>query len=107
MTVTSGRDRIDFPHITLTLSEGSDSWRTWFQSLVTGDNDDKLGKNGELVFLAPDIATELGRVRLFNLKMMMIQTLKVPTASDPVNTVVIRLSCDHMAFDWKTTTSAR
>ena len=106
MTVTSGLKRIDFPHITLTLSEGSDAWRTWFESLVTGDSDDKLGKNGELVFLAPDMATELGRVHLFNLKMMMIQTLKVATASDPVKTVIVRLSCDHMTFEWKTKPSA-
>jgi len=107
MTVTSTRDRIDFPHITLTLSEGSDSWRAWFQSVVAGGDDDKLEKNGELVFLAPDMATELGRVHLFKLRMMMIQTLKVATASDPTNTVIVRLSCDHMAFDWKTTPSAR
>jgi len=106
MTVTSGRDRIEFPHITLTLSDGSESWRAWFQSLVIGNNDDKLGKNGELVFLAPDMATELGRVHLFSLKMMIIQTQKVATASDPANTVIVSLSCDHMEFDWKTTPPA-
>jgi hypothetical protein len=38
--------------------------------------------------------------------MMMIQTLKIATESDPANTVIVRLSCDHMAFDWKTTPSA-
>jgi len=82
------------------------SWRAWFQSLVTGDNDDKLGRNGELVFLAPDMATEAGRLHLFKLRMMIIQTQKVATASDPADTVVVRLSCDHRAFDWKTTPSA-
>jgi len=106
MTVTSGPDRFDFPHITLTLSEGGDSWRDWLQSLVTGNDDDKLGKNGELVYLAPDMATELGRVHLFGLKMMIMQTKKVATASEPVNTVVVRLSCDHMEFVWKTTSAA-
>src|SRR5262245_3107276 len=61
--------RIEFPNLAITLAEiGADTWTDWFDDFVLeGNNGADREKTGSLVFLAPNRATELGRINLFNL----------------------------------------
>lgn len=54
----------EFSNLKITLSEASaKTWQQWHEDFVIrGNNDDGEEKSGSLVFLSPDLKTELGRV---------------------------------------------
>jgi phage tail-like protein len=59
--------RIDFPNLSVTIADGptAASWRAWFEDfVVNGNNTSAQEKSGAIVYLAPDLKTELGRVLL-------------------------------------------
>ncbi len=90
--------KLDFPNLRITLAEaGAATWTAWFDDFVLkGNNDESAEKGGRIVFLAPDLKQELGRIELHNLG---IFALRHPApAAEAVSRVVAELYCERMEF---------
>ena len=101
-TITSKAGVPQFPNLTVTIgSAGSESWAQWFQSfVVAGNNGDGQEKDGEIVFLAPDQQTELGRVRLIQEGIFGLE-YENAGAPEAMRSVKGSLYCERMEFEWK------
>lgn len=92
--------RIDFPNLRVTITDGPSAvtWRSWFADFViAGNNGDGKDKNGALVFLAPDLKAELGRVVLHNVGIAALR--QVPqSANEAVRRLAADLYCERMEF---------
>jgi hypothetical protein len=100
--VTSKAGSAQFPDLAVTVGQtGSESWIQWFESFVLGGNHgDDQEKNGEIVFLAPDLQTELGRVRLIQVGISGIEYVNAG-APDAMRSLKAQLYCERMEFEWK------
>jgi hypothetical protein len=89
-----------FPNLRVTMTDGpaAASWQSWFTDFVIdGNNDDAKEKNGALVFLAPDLKAELGRVVLHNVGISALR--QVPAgATETVRRLASDLYCERMEF---------
>jgi phage tail-like protein len=88
--------KLDFPSLRITLVEaGAATWAQWFDDFVLkGNNDESKEKRGRIVFLAPDLKQELGRIELYNVG---IFALRHPVATgDQVARAVADLYCERM-----------
>ncbi|HAB15512.1 MAG TPA: phage tail protein [Verrucomicrobiota bacterium] len=93
--------RVQFPNLRITLggvnSPQLSSWAEWFDDFVVkGNCDDSREKNGALVFLAPDLKTELGRIGLFNLGIFRFAPAKVEAGTDTIARTMADLYCQRM-----------
>jgi phage tail-like protein len=88
--------KVDFPNLSVTLSEAGDAtWVDWFQDFVVkGNNGDAAEKSGRIVFLAPDLKAELGRIELHNVGIFALR--HPPSAAETVSRVVAELYCERM-----------
>jgi hypothetical protein len=95
LTIASGSP-VDFPALRVTLAASSQqSWADWHEEFVVqGQNDDTHEKSGVIRYLAPDLATELGRVELFNLGIFRLVPVPAP-GPDAVARVVADLYCER------------
>ena len=100
--IGQGRDivkepgKLDFPNLRVTLAEaGAATWSQWFDDFVIkGNNDESKEKGGRIVFLAPDLKQELGRIELLNVG---IFALRHPASTgDHVARAVAELYCERM-----------
>jgi hypothetical protein len=97
--ITRSSNGLDFPDLTITLSEaGSDQWDAWHQEFVErGQNDAGHEKAGTLTFLAPDMNTELGSVKLGGLGLYRLAPETTTTQSgDMIRRLVAELYCQRM-----------
>jgi hypothetical protein len=87
--------KIEFPNLCVTTAESTiATWESWFQDFVVkGLNDDAKEKSGAIVFLAPDLKTELARVKLFNVGIFALRR-----AVRSVRHVTAELYCERMEF---------
>jgi len=88
---------IDFPKLNVTFSQGTaTSWVNWFEDFVIkGNCAEGDEKNGSLIFLAPNLKNELGRVNLYNLGIVYLaqnQTL----SQRQIRTMTVELYCERM-----------
>jgi phage tail-like protein len=90
--------KLDFPNLGITLAEAGDAtWVAWFDDFVLeGNNDESKEKGGRIVFLAPDLEQELGRIELHNLGIFALR--HPPAAAEAVSRVVAELYCERMEF---------
>jgi len=60
--------KIEFPDLKITLATSSiATWSAWFDDFVIkGNNGSDNEKNGRIVFLSPDLQTELGEIKLIH-----------------------------------------
>jgi hypothetical protein len=60
---------VDFPNLAITFAASTlASWQQWFNSFVVkGNNSDSEEKSGRIVFLQPDLKTELGVLQLHHM----------------------------------------
>jgi len=90
--------RIEFPNLRVTIADGptAATWRTWFDDFVIkGKNETSNEKSGAIVYLAPDLKTELGRVVLHNVGIFALRR-SPRTSSDAVSTLTAELFCERM-----------
>jgi T4-like virus tail tube protein gp19 len=88
---------VDFPPLRVTLSASTQqSWVDWHEEFVIeGVNDDAHEKSGTLSYLAPNLATELGRVKLSNLGIVRLASESGAQSQDAVPRVVADLYCER------------
>ena len=100
LTVTGAQaGRTDFPDVSVVLAEPSaDSWFQWHEDFVVkGKNDSSGEKSGSLDFLAPDLKTKLGTVRLSGLGIHRLAREQQPEgASTQVARLEAQLYCQRM-----------
>jgi hypothetical protein len=87
--------RLEFPNLRVAIAEaGAATWTAWFEDFVIkGNNDDAHEKSGAIVFLAPNLKDELGRVILHNVG---IFALRPQAATEKIARVVAELYCEQM-----------
>jgi hypothetical protein len=94
---TSPRTRkIDFPDLKISLSANfSEGWHEWFDDFVIhGNNGDDRERKGTLVFLSPDLQTELGRIDLHHLGIFALSPDESGTGD--INKLTAELYCERM-----------
>ena len=89
---------IEFPNLSITLAESAAAtWIDWFDDFVVkGNNGDDREKSGSLIFLSPNLQTELGRVNFFNLGIFKIGSPKAHAADERIHRVTAELYCERM-----------
>jgi hypothetical protein len=89
---------LDFPNLAVTLAESAAAtWIDWFDDFVVrGNNGDDREKNGSLIFLSPNLQSELGRVNFFNLGIFKIASSKADAGTDRVSQIRTELYCERM-----------
>ena len=90
---------VRFPNLRVTMADGPTAagWQTWFDDFVIkGSNDASHEKSGAIVYLAPDLKTEIGRVVLHNVGIFALRRHPVSSGSEAVRTLVAELYCERM-----------
>lgn len=92
--------KIEFPNLRVTTAEAAiATWESWFEDFVlNGENDDSKEKSGAIVFLAPDLKKELGRVGLFNVGIFALRTARQQAHEESIRRVTAELYCERMEF---------
>ncbi|MGZ4354398.1 MAG: phage tail protein [Gaiellaceae bacterium] len=92
--------KLEFPNLRVTMTEtGIATWESWFEDFVIkGNNDDSKEKSGAIVFLAPDLKTELGRVELFNVGIFALRAARQEAHDESIRRVTADLYCERMEF---------
>lgn len=90
--------KLEFPNLRVTMAEtGIATWETWFEDFVVkGNNDDSKEKSGAIVFLAPDLKSELGRVKLFNVGIFALRGAAQQAHDESARRVIAELYCERM-----------
>jgi hypothetical protein len=90
--------KLEFPNLRVTIT-GVDAgpWVDWAEDfLVKGNNDEVHEKQGAIVFLAPNLHDELGRINLYNVGIFALR--RVATSTAQIAHVVADLYCERMEF---------
>ena len=91
---------IEFPNLRITLAESdAQSWVDWHEDFVVkGNNDESREKNGALVFLSPDLKTELIRISFANLGIFRLAPAMSAGEADAIQRFTAELYCERMEF---------
>jgi hypothetical protein len=91
------RWKINFPDLKVYIAPPAQDWIDWHKDFVLdGHHGEKNEKNGRLLFVAPDLETELAWVDLHNLGIFRLSTES--GAAHQAGLVVAELYCEWMAF---------
>jgi hypothetical protein len=92
--------KLEFPNLVISLAQtGGQSWLDWFEDFVIrGNNGQENEKNGSLVFLSPNLQTELARVDFFNLGIFKITDGPQEAGSDSIARHTASLYVERMAL---------
>jgi len=90
--------KLEVPNLRISLAESSaKTWAAWRDDfLVKGNNDDSQERNGKLVFLAPDLKSPLGEIRLFNLGIFRLEPEAQSAGAQQVARMIAELYCERM-----------
>lgn len=93
--------KIEIPNLRVTLAANhAQTWLEWFDSFVVkGNNTTSNEKSGALIYLAPDLKTELARVKLFNMGIFRLAREKVEPSSEKARRLVADLYCERMEWE--------
>ena len=89
--------KLEFPNLKITFPETiAQTWEAWFEDFVIkGNNGDANEKEGALVFLTPNLKTELAQITLHNLGIFALR--RGPIANDAaVRRMTAELYCERM-----------
>lgn len=92
---------VQFPNLRLSISQADlQPWTDWAESfIVQGQNGDNAEKSGAVVFLAPNMKDELGRITLSNCGIL---SLTQPAAeAEKISRFEVELYCEKMAMEYK------
>jgi hypothetical protein len=89
---------LEFPNLQVTLSEASaQTWYDWLSDFVVlGRNGQDKERDGAIVYLSPDLKTELGRINLFSCGIFGLNSQKVEAGSENIRRVTADLYCERM-----------
>jgi hypothetical protein len=95
-TVSPGA--LEFPTLSVSVADDSaQTWAAWFDDFVVkGNNDPSKEKGGAIVFLAPDLKTELGRVILHNVGICALRHPLQGSGAEQVFRLTAELYCERM-----------
>jgi hypothetical protein len=87
-----------FPDLKVTLAEQSaGSWYQWYENfLLKGDNGEDREKDGALILLSNNLQQELARIRLYNMGLFSLGSVKSDADGSGVARVVAGLYCERM-----------
>lgn len=92
---------VQFPNLRLSISQADlQPWADWAESfIVQGQNGDNAEKSGAVVFLAPNMKDEIGRITLSNCGIL---SLTQPGAeAEKIARFEVELYCEKMAMENK------
>jgi T4-like virus tail tube protein gp19 len=93
--------RVEFPNLRVSIGDGPTvaSWQSWFDDFVIkGNCDDSMEKSGAIVFLTPDLKSELARVVLHNVGICALRRPPRIAQSEAPRVVTVELYCERMEF---------
>ena len=97
VAIEPGRVEVPNVHVTITDGPTAASWQLWFEDFVVkGNNDESKEKTGTIVYLGPDLKTELGRVVLHNVGICALRHGKQDANAGAVRTLVAELYCERV-----------
>jgi hypothetical protein len=90
--------KIEFPNLKISLAASSaGTWANWFDDFVVkGNNGDDQERNGAIVFLAPDLIKELGRIDLLGCGIFRLAPDKLVVGCGTIPRVTAELYCERM-----------
>jgi hypothetical protein len=102
--VGDGRDltreptRPEFPNLVLSASAShAQTWEDWFADFVlNADNSQAKEKSGAIVFLAPDMKTELGRIALHGVGICALRPPGSEPGTEQIARISVELYCERM-----------
>ena len=88
----------DFGNLTVTLAQShAEGWHQWHEDFVIkGENGDDKEKNGSLVYLAPDLKTELFRIKLSHLGIFRLHEDAGEAGSEQIHRIEAEMYCEQM-----------
>lgn len=88
----------EFGNLTVTLAQShAEDWYKWHDDFVVrGDNGDDKEKHGSLVYLAPDLKTELFRLELSHLGIFRLHEDTGEAGSEQIHRVEAEMYCEQM-----------
>lgn len=93
--------KLAFPNLAITLNDNAAaaSWWSWATDfLVNGNSSSAKEKNGAIVFLAPDLKTELARVQLHGVGICGLRHGRRAANAEAVPTLIAELYCEAMTL---------
>lgn len=92
--------KIEFPNLVLSISMADYApWADWRDSfLMQGNNNDAAEKSGAIVFLAPDLKEELGRVALDHCGL--VRLAPSTSGAGAVARFTVELYCERMGLNF-------
>ena len=90
---------VRFPNLRVTVGDvpASASWQSWFDDFVIkGLNDASHEKRGAIVYLSPDLHTELARVTLHDVGIFALRRHPQRSGKEGVRSFVAELYCERM-----------
>ncbi|HEV8399315.1 MAG TPA: twin-arginine translocation signal domain-containing protein [Gemmatimonadales bacterium] len=93
---------LDVPNLKVTLSEVSaTTWVAWHDDFVIkGNNDDGQEKGGRLVFLSPNLQTELASLVFHNLGIFRLTDEKQEANAPAIKRLTAELYCEKMELSY-------
>jgi len=94
--------KLEFPNLRITFAEAdAQTWIDWHKGFVIdGNNDESFEKTGTLVFLSPDLKTQLAKITFHNLGIYKLGPDKSEANADQIKRMVAELYCERMEFDY-------
>jgi hypothetical protein len=94
--------KLEFPNLKITLAASSiATWAAWFDDFVIkGNNGADKEKNGRIVFLSPDLKTELGEIKLIHVGIFRFDPdADDPSSADKIARFTAELYVEQMQFN--------
>lgn len=93
---------LEIPNLKITFSEVSAStWVAWHENFVIkGNNDDGQEKSGRLVFLSPNLQTELASIVFHNLGIFRLADEKQEANAAAIKRMTAELYCEKMELSY-------
>jgi len=88
----------DFGNVTVTLPQShAEGWHQWHEDFVIkGENGEDREKSGSLVYLTPDLKTELFRIKLSHLGIFRLHEDAAETGSEQIHRIEAEMYCEQM-----------
>ena len=92
--------KLEFPNLVVTFNSASGpSWLSWFTSFVIqGNNGSDKEKTGRIVFLSPDLKSELAEIKLFGVGIYKLLDGVFDPVNEPSAMMRAELYVERMSF---------
>lgn len=93
--------KLEFPNLKVTFAEvDSAKWIEWHTDfVVNGNNHQESEKSGRIVWLTPDLRTEIGDIALSNCGIFRLTP--EPSSADSVKRLTAEMYCERYDLNWR------